>query len=205
MGKRGNSNLGLVALIVGGALAYNFARQGQNTVATLITGRLANFRPLRLNGFNLECETQVLFTNTHPTRATQLQSLGLTISSASGVIIGTVHQPNPQTLGPNTTTAVKLPVSIELTPLLLQVIDLTALPALLRSFTGAGSALSWLAHQAGLRNCVLAGTAQVDGLIVPLRQVVDLGIFAPVATVTKLTKKSKPVARGTTFAKKVTA
>ncbi len=109
MGKKGNSGFGLAAVFAGGALLYNFLRQGQNTAATLTTGRLANFRPLRLRGFNLECEIQALFSNTHPTRPTQLQSIGLTISSEAGVIIGTVHQPAPQTLPPNTTTAVPCP------------------------------------------------------------------------------------------------
>ena len=192
-------------LLLGGALlGYSFLRQGQNTAATLTTGRLANFRPLRLRGFNLECETQVLFTNTHPTRSTQLQSLGLTISSESGVIIGTVQQPVPQLLAPNTTTAVTLPVVIELTPLLLQAVNLLALPALLNSFHGTGSVLYWLAHQAGLRNCVLAGTVQLDGLILPVRRVVDLGVFAPVAAPAPA-PKGKPAARGAAFTKSVTA
>ncbi len=96
-----------------------------------------------------------------------------------------------------------MPLVIELTPLLLQVVNLAALPALLRSFTGAGSALSWLAQQAGLRNCVLAGTAQVDGLILPVRRVVDLGLFAPAPS--KTATKGKPVASGARFAKRVTA
>ncbi len=205
MGKKGNNGLGVAAVVAGGALLYNFFRQGQNTAATLTTARLANFRPVRLNGLNLECETQVLFTNTHPSRPAQLQSLGLTISSESGVIIGTVVNARPQTLVPHTTTAVTMLVTIELQHLLLQVVNLTALPALLRSFTGLGSALQWVARQAGLRNCVLAGTAQIDGLVLPVRQVVDLGFFAPAPPPAPPRTKAAPTAKNKALTKKVTA
>ena len=204
MGKKGNSGLGVAAVFAGGALLYNLFRQGQNTAATLTTARPANFRPVRLNGFNLECEMQVLFTNNHPSRPAQLQSLGLTVSSESGVIIGTVVNARPQTLVPHTTTAVPMLVTIELAPLLLQVVNLAALPALLRSFTGVGSALQWVARQAGLRNCVLDGTAQVDGLVLPVHHVADLGFFAPVPPPPK-PGKSAPTAKNRALTKKVVA
>lgn len=202
MGK--HSALSPLLLLGGALLGYSVLRQGQNTAATLTTGRMAGFQPKKLRGTYLDCEATVRFTNTHPTRPTNLQRLSLNVQSAQGVIFATAHLPAGQApLAPGTTTDVRLPVTVELMPLLLQVVNLTNIPTLLKSFTSVGSVITWLTTKAGLRDVVLEGQALIDGLVVPLPvQTVNLGLFAPVS---KTAPKATATSRRRALTNQVTA
>lgn len=191
-------------LLLGGALVgYSLLRQGQNTAATLTTGRVASFQPVRLRGTNLECLAVMRFDNTHPSRPANLQRLGVNVQSEDGVVFATAYLPaGQQPLPASATTNVQLPVVVELMPLVLQVINLAEVPALLRSFTSVGEIMTWLTTKAGLRNCVIEGQAQVDGVVLPLRQVVNLGLFAPAP---KKPAPATPASRGKAITKKTVA
>lgn len=168
----------MVAAGAAALLGYSFLRQGQNTAATLTTARLVNFRVVRLRGFNLECEAQLAFFNSHPSRTVRVQSLGLAVWSERGAQIGTVRTPTGVELAANNTTAVPIEVSINLMDIA-AMIDYSAAVSVLTSLTSVGKVLAWLTRQAGFRNCVFRGTAQLDGLVLPLNFTKDLGVFAP--------------------------
>ena len=201
MGKQ--SALTPLLLLGGALLGYSVLRQGQNTTATLTTGRLAGFQPKAFRNGALECEAIIRFSNTHPTRAVNLDYLYLTVANPDGVVFAdTRTKPGQTPLLPGMTTDVKAIFKIELLPLA-RVVDWTTALDLLKGFTSLGKVMTWLTSRAGLGLVVIEGNAVLQGLVVPLKQSFDLKTFAPPAA--KPAPKATASTRGRALTKKVTA